>query len=352
MRKIKKEKQEGLPAPPVQEKITVEGIKEAAQKSFGEELIKTLGDERVTVKSREGWSWGCPSLNYICTGDPFVGIVKGRIYELFGDYGSGKTTLCLHAVAETQCIGGIAAFVDAEHAMDVVYAKALGVDLSTLLFSQPDYGEQAIDIVMTFIRLGVNLIIVDSVAALTPLAEVEGRTDKEHMGTHARLMGKAMRKMPSVASRSKAAIIFTNQTRYKIGAVFGNPITTTGGQALKFAASVRMDCFLSAAADKSIKGASGVLGSEEDVRLGSQMRVKTVKNKFFAPYRQTEIPLYYGKGLDTALDWFRFAEERGYITKGKGCYKIPQQKGKELRIGYDKLNENVPMIQKIIENKQ
>jgi recombination protein RecA len=232
------------------------------------------------------------------------GLPRGRVVEIFGPESSGKTTLALHAIAEVQRQGGVAAFVDAEHALDVGYARKLGVNLADLLVSQPDTGEQALEIAEQLVRSGaVDLIVVDSVAALVPKAEIEGEMGDAHMGVQARLMSQALRKLTAVVSRNQSLVVFINQIRMKIGVVFGNPETTTGGHALKFYASVRLD----------IRRIGAV--KEGEAVVGSRTRVKVVKNKVAPPFREAEFDIRYGVGVDRFAEAIDLAVERGIVEK-------------------------------------
>jgi recombination protein RecA len=239
------------------------------------------------------------------------GLPRGRVVEIFGPESSGKTTLALHAIAEVQKQGGVAAFVDAEHALDVGYARKLGVSLADLLVSQPDTGEQALEIAEQLVRSGaVDLIVVDSVAALVPKAEIEGEMGDAHMGIQARLMSQALRKLTAVVSRNQALVIFINQIRMKIGVVFGNPETTTGGHALKFYSSVRLD----------IRRIGAVKDGEAVV--GSRTRVKVVKNKVAPPFREAEFDIRYGVGVDRGAEALDLAVERGVIEKSGSYFAL------------------------------
>ncbi len=239
------------------------------------------------------------------------GLPRGRVIEIFGPESSGKTTLALHAIAEAQRAGGVAAFIDAEHALDVGYARKLGVNLGELLVSQPDTGEQALEIAEQLVRSGaVDLVVVDSVAALVPRAEIEGEMGDAHMGLQARLMSQALRKLTAVVSRNQATVIFINQIRMKIGVVFGNPETTTGGHALKFYASVRLDI-----------RRTGQLKEGERV-VGSRTRVKVVKNKVAPPFREAEFDIRYGVGIDRLAEALDLGVERGLIEKSGAYFSL------------------------------
>jgi recombination protein RecA len=232
------------------------------------------------------------------------GYPRGRIVEVYGPESSGKTTLTLHAIAEVQRQGGVAAFIDAEHALDVNYARAIGVDLSALLVSQPDTGEQALEIADALVRSGaVDLVVIDSVAALVPKAELEGDMGDQHMGLQARLMSQALRKLTGLTHRHGVTIIFINQIRMKIGVMFGNPETTTGGNALKFYASVRMD----------VRRIGAVKNGDEI--LGNRTRVKVVKNKLAPPFREVEFDVKYGLGIDRLTEALDLAVEHGVLEK-------------------------------------
>jgi len=297
---------------------------ETIEKQFGKGSIMKMGNAH-TVKV-ECIPTGSISLDLALGG----GIPKGRVIEIYGPESSGKTTLTLHAIAEIQKQGGTAAFIDAEHALDPAYAKRIGVDVENLLLSQPDNGEQALEIVETLVRSNaVDLIVVDSVAALVPRAEIEGDMGDAQMGLQARLMSQALRKLTAVISRSKATVIFINQLRMKIGVMFGNPETTTGGNALKFYASVRMDI-------RRI----GQIKQGEAV-IGNRTRVKVVKNKIAPPFREAEFDIMYNQGISAAGDILDLAAARGVVEKAGAWFAYNDEKigqGREAAKSY--LQEN------------
>ncbi len=240
-----------------------------------------------------------------------MGLPRGRVIEIYGPESSGKTTLTLHAIAEVQRQGGVCAFIDAEHAFDAGYAQKLGIKLDELLVSQPDCGEQALEIVDILVRSGgVDLVVVDSVAALTPKAEIDGEMGDAHMGLQARLMSQALRKLTAASAKQGCAVVFINQLRQKIGVVFGNPETTTGGNALKFYASVRLDI-----------RRTGQIKSGEDV-IGSRARVKVVKNKLAPPFREAEFEILYGVGINRLGELLDLSVDRGLIEKSGAWYAI------------------------------
>ncbi|MFA6525640.1 MAG: recombinase RecA [Patescibacteria group bacterium] len=277
---------------------------------FGAGAIMKLGDtQKIKVDSI---STGCVSLD-IALG--VGGVPRGRIIEIYGPESSGKTTLAQHIVAEVQKIGGTAAFIDAEHALDPGYAKKIGVDTEELLISQPDTGEQALEILETLVRSNaVDVVVVDSVAALTPKAEIEGEMGDSHMGLQARLMSQALRKLAGIISKSNTVVIFINQIRMKIGVFFGNPETTTGGNALKFYASVRIEVRRSAQIKKG-----------EQI-IGNRVKVKVVKNKVAAPFRTTEFDIMYNEGISMAGDLIDTALQYGVMTKNGNSYSYGDMK--------------------------
>ncbi|MBQ3967038.1 MAG: recombinase RecA [Treponema sp.] len=256
------------------------------------------------------------------------GYPRGRIIEMYGPESSGKTTLALHAVAEAQKLGGIAAFVDAEHALDPVYAKNLGVNIDELWVSQPDTGEQALEITESLVRSGaVDIIVVDSVAALTPQKEIEGDMGEAQMGLQARLMSQALRKLTAIVGKSKCIIVFINQIRMKIGVMFGNPETTTGGNALKFYSSVRLE----------IRRIESIDGKGDEDAVGNRVRVKIVKNKVAPPFRKVELDIYFGKGVSATASLLDSAVKHGIIDKRGAWYTRGEEKigqGKENALAF------------------
>jgi recombination protein RecA len=285
-------------------------IVEQIEEKFGEGMIMKLGELRkVDV---EAISTGSVSLD-IALG--IGGVPRGRVVEIYGPESSGKTTLTLHIIAEAQKAGGVAAFVDAEHALDPEYARRIGVNIKDLLISQPDTGEQALDIVETLVRSNmVDVVVIDSVAALVPRAEIEGEMGDQHVGRQARLMSQALRKLTAIIARSNATVIFINQIRMKIGVMFGNPETTTGGNALKFYSSVRLDVRRSAQIKKG-----------EEV-VGNRTKVKVVKNKVAAPFRTAEFDIMYNEGISLAGDMLDTGVKYDVIKKAGNSYSYGDTK--------------------------
>src|SRR5512138_2468190 len=296
------------------------------EKQFGKGSIMRLGDgsEPAPVAVVSTGSIGLDAALGV------GGLPRGRVVEIYGPESSGKTTLALHAIAEVQRQGGVAAFVDAEHALDVTYARKLGVNLADLLVSQPDTGEQALEIAEQLVRSGAcDLVVVDSVAALVPKAEIEGEMGDPHMGLQARLMSQALRKLTAVVSRNQSTVIFINQIRMKIGVVFGNPETTTGGHALKFYASVRLD----------IRRTGQV--KDGDRVVGSRTRVKVVKNKVAPPFREAEFDVRYGIGVDRHAEALDLAVDRGLADKSGAHFSLDGERigqGRERAIDWLRAN--------------
>jgi len=301
------------------EKSSAKNIEETIRQiktKFGEDAIMTLGEKpRVDVNAIPTGSIGLDAALGV------GGLPRGRIIEIFGPESSGKTTLALHVIAEAQKLGGVSAFIDAEHAMDPEYAKRLGVKIDELLISQPDTGEQALEIVESLVRSGkMDVIVIDSVAALTPKDEIEGDMGAYHVGKQARLMSQALRKLTAIVARSKTIVIFINQIRMQIGVMFGNPETTPGGKALKFYTSVRLD----------IRRIAQIKKGEEI--MGGRVRVKVVKNKVAAPFKQTEFDLMYNEGISREGEIIALGEKFEVVQKSGSSYSYGEVK---LGRGYD-----------------
>lgn len=306
------------------------------EKDFGKGAVMKLGDESSKM-AVEVINTGCLSLD-LALG--IGGIPKGRIIEVYGPESSGKTTVALHMVAEVQKAGGIAGFIDAEHALDPVYARAIGVDIDNLYISQPDSGEQALEITETMVRSGaLDIVIVDSVAALVPKAEIDGDMGDSHVGLQARLMSQALRKLTSVISKTNCVVVFINQLREKIGVMFGNPETTTGGRALKFYASVRMDV----RKIDSIK-----LAGEQ---IGNRTRIKVVKNKVAPPFKEAEFDIMFGKGISRTGDVLDIASNEGIVSKAGAWFSYNGEKIGQGRENTKTYLETNPEIFEEIERK-
>ena len=306
------------------------------EKQFGKGSIMRLG-QRGEIAAVECIPTGAISIDYALG---IGGMPRGRVVEVYGPESSGKTTLALQVIAEAQKAGGMAAFVDAEHALDAKYAQKLGVDLENLLVSQPDNGEQALEIVEVLIRSGgVDVVVVDSVAALVPKAEIEGEMGDAQMGLQARLMSQALRKLTGIVSKSKTTLIFINQLREKIGVMFGNPETTTGGRALKFYASVRIDIRRIA----SIK--------DGDQVIGGRTRVKVVKNKMAPPFREAEFDIMYGEGISREGDLLDLAVEKRIIEKSGAWFAYGGDRLGQGRENAKQFLKENPDIRQIIEDR-
>ncbi len=323
-----------------QQKISDEKLKavklaiEQIEKQHGKGSIMRLSDTNIVQV--DAVSTGCLSLDAAIG---IGGVPRGRITEIFGPESSGKTTVCLQVIAEAQRQGGLAAFIDTEHALDVNYAQKLGVDLNTLLLSQPEFGEQALEIVETLVRSNaIDVIVIDSVAALTPRVEIEGEMGDPQMGVQARLMSQAMRKLNAVIAKSNACVIFTNQLRSKIGVMFGNPETTTGGNALKFYASVRIDV-----------RRKDVIKEGQEI-IGNRVRAKIVKNKVAPPFKEVEFDILYNEGISKINDIIDLASANNIIVKTGSWYTIDHERvqGRE---GVKKFFNENPEIYKEIERK-
>jgi recombination protein RecA len=306
------------------------------EKQFGKGSIMRLG-QKDAVTIIPAISTGAVSLDYALG---IGGVPRGRVIEIFGPESSGKTTLSLQVIAEAQKLGGMAAFVDAEHALDAQYAKKLGVDLDNLLVSQPDNGEQALEIVEVLVRSGgVDVVVVDSVAALVPRAEIDGEMGEAQMGLQARLMSQALRKLTGVVAKSKTCLIFINQLREKIGVMFGNPETTTGGRALKFYASVRID----------IRRIGAI--KDGDAVVGGRTRVKVVKNKVAPPFREAEFDVMYGEGISREGDLLDLAVDRKIVEKSGTWFAFGGERLGQGRENVKQFLKDNPVIFKAIEDR-
>jgi len=332
---IKKEKKE-----PKVMGANIDSTLDEIRTKFGDDSIMKLGDKpHVDVNAVSTGSIGLDAALGV------GGLPRGRIIEIFGPESSGKTTLALHVVAEAQKLGGLCAYIDAEHAMDPEYAGKIGVKIDELLISQPDNGEQGLEIVESLVRSGkMDVIVIDSVAALTPKDEIEGDMGAQHMGKQARLMSQALRKLTAIVAKSKTIVIFINQIRMQIGVMFGNPETTPGGKALKFYTSVRLD----------IRRIAQIKKGEEI--MGGRIRVKVVKNKVAAPFKQTEFDLMYNEGISTEGEMIALGEKMGIIKKSGNSYEwatTEKEEEKKLGRGYDAtrqyLKENPKIADKILK---
>ncbi|MFH1193246.1 MAG: recombinase RecA [Candidatus Jorgensenbacteria bacterium] len=307
----------------------LEALMESLQSRFGEGAVMKLGEmHHVNVEAVPSGSFSLDLA--LGTG----GLPKGRIIEIFGPESSGKTTLALHAVAEVQKRGGKAAFIDAEHALDPEYAGKIGVKVKDLIISQPDNGEEALNILESLVRSGIiDIVVIDSVAALTPKAEIEGEMGASHMGLQARLMSQALRKLTAISAKSGTIVIFINQTRMKIGIVYGNPETTPGGMALKFYASVRID----------IRRTAQIKKGEEIV--GNRVKAKVVKNKVAPPFKIAEFDIMYGEGISYEGDVLNTALKYGAASKSGASYSFGEEK---LGVGFDNVREKLKEDKKLL----
>src|SRR5688572_21476498 len=306
------------------------------EKQFGKGSIMRLG-QRGAITPMESISTGSISIDYALG---IGGMPRGRVIEIFGPESSGKTTLSLQVIAEAQKAGGMAAFVDAEHALDAQYAQKLGIDLENLLVSQPDNGEQALEIVEVLIRSGgVDVVVVDSVAALVPKAEIEGEMGDAQMGLQARLMSQALRKLTGVVAKSNTTLIFINQLREKIGVMFGNPETTTGGRALKFYASVRID----------IRRITSI--KDGDQIIGGRTRVKVVKNKMAPPFREAEFDIMYGEGISREGDLLDLAVEKRIVEKSGAWFAYSGERLGQGRENAKQFLKDNPLVRQTIEDR-
>lgn len=325
------------------EKALDEALKKI-EKDFGKGSIMRLGDHaKLNIESIPT---GCLSLDMALG---IGGIPKGRIIEIYGPESSGKTTLTLHVIAECQKKGGTAAFIDAEHALDPQYARNLGVDIDKLIVSQPDNGEQGLDIAEALVRSGaVDLVVVDSVAALVPKTEIEGAMGDATIGLQARLMSQAMRKLSGVISKTNSTVIFINQLREKIGIMFGSPETTTGGKALKFYSSVRLDIRKFDVIKQKEETAAG---KKEDVIVGNRVRVKVVKNKVAPPFKVVEFDIMYGTGISKEGDILDVAVDRGIVEKAGAWFSYNGEKLGQGRENVKQLFKEQPELMEEIEQK-